>query len=320
MMSTQACEAFAFCGAVAAEFGAMAVMAVTQPHGRLVLLHRRTYSPPLPSRVCSSSCDLGSRHPRLRHGLFGAPSSGAVRGAHLVRAAVEQTAVATPAQELVPYTPGPLDDIFLKIFRGKMSEEVGWDSSKPGYDGLVDIAKRLLLQYRTGEETERATVRVLRSLFPSWLLPLFKQLVAPLGDGKPAAMLCAQVTLATCQWLMGKCTINEVELADGSKIPSGVRVQKCKYLDETKCAGICIHTCKLPTQAFMYGDMGVRLLMEPNYDDFSCQFNFGVDPPPAAEDPALKTPCLAVCPTAASRGSIRDVPTEPQCPQVTANI
>lgn len=33
-------------------------------------------------------------------------------------------------------------------------------------------------------------VRVLRSLFPSWLLPLFKQLVSPLGDGKPAAMLC----------------------------------------------------------------------------------------------------------------------------------
>jgi hypothetical protein len=39
-------------------------------------------------------------------------------------------------------------------------QEVGWDSSKRGYDGLVDIAKRLLLQYRTGEETERATVQL----------------------------------------------------------------------------------------------------------------------------------------------------------------
>lgn len=36
-------------------------------------------------------------------------------------------------------------------------------------------------------------VRVLRSLFPTWLLPLFKQIVAPLGDGKPAAMLCGNV-------------------------------------------------------------------------------------------------------------------------------
>jgi len=104
-------------------------------------------------------------------------------------------------------------------------------------------------------------------------------------------------------------------------MPMQVLVQKCKYLDETKCAGICIHTCKIPTQAFMNGDMGVRLTMEPNYENFSCQFNFGVNLPPAAEDPALKTPCLAVCPTAASRSSIRNVvPTESQCPQVTAHI
>lgn len=35
--------------------------------------------------------------------------------------------------------------------------------------------------------------------------------------------LCAaQVTLATCQWLMGRCTINEVELADGTTLASGV--------------------------------------------------------------------------------------------------
>jgi len=243
----------------------------------------------------------------------------------VTRMALEQkspspAADAMQSQELIPYTHGPLDDVFLKIFRRKMAQEVGWDSSKPGYDGLVDVAKRLLVQYRTGEETERATVRVLRSLFPTWLLPLFKQIVAPLGDGKPAAILCAQVTLATCQWLMGRCTINEVELADGTTLASGVLVQKCKYLDETKCAGICIHTCKLPTQAFMNGDMGVLLTMEPNYEDFSCQFKFGVEPLPAVEDAALKTPCLAVCPTAASRASIRGVPNESQCPQVTASL
>lgn len=97
----------------------------------------------------------------------------------------------------------------------------------------------------------------------------------------------------------------------------------------------------------MNGDMGVRLTMEPNYENFSCQvhinclaflfclllcfnfvenfmfffvlvqFNFGVDPLPADQDPALKTPCLAICPTAASRNSIRNVvSTDSQCPQV----
>jgi len=46
----------------------------------------------------------------------------------------------------------------------ELVQEVGWDSPKPGYDGLVDIAKRLLVQYRTGEETERATVQLIPHL------------------------------------------------------------------------------------------------------------------------------------------------------------
>jgi hypothetical protein len=81
---------------------------------------------------------------------------------------------------------------------------------------------------------------------------------------------------ATTQWLMGPCQLNEVQLPDGSLLLSGVMIQKCKYLDGTKCAGICIHTCKLPTQAFITGDMGVALLMEPNYEDFSCQVFFAL--------------------------------------------
>lgn len=25
-------------------------------------------------------------------------------------------------------------------------------------------------------------------------------------------------------------------------------VEKCKYLEQSKCVGICVNTCKLPTQ------------------------------------------------------------------------
>ncbi|CAM6038223.1 unnamed protein product [Sphagnum compactum] len=233
------------------------------------------------------------------------------------RLAMPRTSTPETCKEKLTYIPGPLDVIFLNVFRSKMVEEVGWDSSRPGYDGLIDVAKRLLLHYPSRQETEQATVRVLRSLFPSWLLTLFKQLIAPLGDGKLGAVLCARVTQATTQWLMGPCQLNEVQLSDGSLLLSGVMIQKCKYLDGTKCAGICIHTCKLPTQAFITGDMGVALLMEPNYEDFSCQFKFGVEALPAALDPALQTGCLSMCPTAASRSSLKQTINETQCPQVT---
>jgi hypothetical protein len=84
-------------------------------------------------------------------------------------------------------------------------QEVGWDSSRPGYDGLIDVAKRLLLHYPSHQETEQATVRVLRSLFPSWLLTLFKKLIAPLGDGKLGAVLCGNFSLFVTLFLHFLC-------------------------------------------------------------------------------------------------------------------
>jgi hypothetical protein len=50
-----------------------------------------------------------------------------------------------------------------------------------------------------------------------------------------------------------------------------VFVEKCKYLEESKCLGVCINTCKLPTQTFFKDHMGVDLYMEPNFEDYSCQ-------------------------------------------------
>lgn len=122
-------------------------------------------------------------------------------------------------------------------------------------------------------------VRILRSLFPPLLLDLYKLLVAPLQGGKVAAIMVARVTAITCQWLMGPCTVNSVDLPDGTSWNSGVSefavlffhysllrsdngcrngwegsplmqvfVEKCKYLEESKCVGICLNTCKLPTQ------------------------------------------------------------------------
>lgn len=227
------------------------------------------------------------------------------------------SSASSPSTDATPYQNTFLDNILYKVFRSRCQEELGWTSSNPEFSGLIEESRRLLRKHRTKTEVEEATVRILRSLFPPHLLPLFKRLIPPLGGGKPAAVLLARVTQATCQWLMGRCSMNEVQLADGSMLQSGVLVEKCKYLEESKCAGICIHTCKIPTQLFISGDMGVPLTMEPNYEDFSCQFKFGVEPPPRDQDKALSTPCLDLCPVAAARQSIRYVPESQQCPQVS---
>ncbi|KAL9248692.1 Beta-carotene isomerase D27, chloroplastic-like protein, partial [Drosera capensis] len=106
-------------------------------------------------------------------------------------------------------------------------------------------------------------VRVLTSLFLPFLLDLYRMLITPRGGGKFAAMM----------------VVNVINLPDGSSRESGVlvssqlmvSVEKCKYLEECKCVGICVNTCKLPTQTFFKHFMGIPLLMEPNFTDYSCQ-------------------------------------------------
>ncbi|KAI5674892.1 hypothetical protein M9H77_05842 [Catharanthus roseus] len=195
------------------------------------------------------------------------------------------------------YKPGLFDDLFLHLFRSKMVQETGWDSGKPGYDGLIEVANRLMIG-RTNSEAKEASIRVLRSLFPPLILELYRILVAPLGGGRVAAEMVARVTALTCKWLMGPCEVNTVDLHDETSWTSGVLVERCKYLEESKCVGICINTCKLPTQSFFKDYMGVNLVMEPNFSDYSCQLKFGVLPPQPENDSAMKEPCLEICPNA----------------------
>ncbi|KAJ7558601.1 hypothetical protein O6H91_04G047500 [Diphasiastrum complanatum] len=180
---------------------------------------------------------------------------------------------------------GAFDRLLLTLFRDKMVQEVGWDSKKEGYDGLIEVSRHLMAKYKTSPHIEEATV--------------------------------SRVTQATCQWLMGPCRVNHVELSDGSLLASGVLVERCKYLEESKCASICVHTCKLPTQSFIKSEMGVPLAMEPNFEDFSCQFKFGVEAPPPHMDEALRPKCLDVCPSAAARIRTQMIGSSEQCPEVS---
>ncbi|GMN52289.1 hypothetical protein TIFTF001_021433 [Ficus carica] len=121
------------------------------------------------------------------------------------------------------YKPGVFDDLFLNLFRSKMVQEVGFDSNKPGYDGLIEVANHMVMKNKSNSDTKEAAVRILRSLFPPWLLELYKMLVAPIAGGKVAAVMVARVTAITCQWLMGRCSVNSVDLPDGTSCASGFK-------------------------------------------------------------------------------------------------
>jgi hypothetical protein len=70
---------------------------------------------------------------------------------------------------------GPLgkrmDQVFLSVFRGKLAEQVGVDSSLPSTDfkAITDLAGAMNARFTNRLEIQRRAHAVLRALFPSWL-------------------------------------------------------------------------------------------------------------------------------------------------------
>jgi len=126
-------------------------------------------------------------------------------------------------------------------------------------------------------------------------------------------------------WLMGECEQNSYITNPSTKlshVPSnitdhstsiqvqsdiyaknqGVLVKRCRVLEESKCASVCINSCKIPTQDFFRKYMGINLTMTPNYENGECQFEFGREPSDEEEEIITSTPCYKLCP---SGGKIR---------------
>eukprot|EP00903_Cladosiphon_okamuranus_P006765 g6597.t1 len=167
------------------------------------------------------------------------------------------------------------------------------------YDDYVALATRL---QAGAPERQREVVRgVLRSVFPEWFPAFYRTLFPP-------SKFSAQVNAFMCPplfgWLVGKS-----ELADGvvdieamqGRGPTQevwrntVKVERCRYLEASKCKGTCMNLCKLPTEAFFRQDLGMPLRMTPNFEDLSCEFAFGQDALPADEDPLMQEPCWTEC-------------------------
>jgi hypothetical protein len=66
-------------------------------------------------------------------------------------------------------------------------------------------------------------------------------------------------------------------------------------LEQSGCASVCVNSCKVPSQRWLGADFGMPLHIRPNYDDFSCTWKFGVEPPPLAQDEAVLVPCFSQC-------------------------
>ena len=244
----------------------------------------------------------------------------------------------------VTVAPSFLDEAILKIFRFKVQEEIQYVSPQSGLLGLLDEGRTFMLRPGVAPSDQHQMLKNTLSWFMTPVLPPFYRLFmsglvpsAERGDPpwlvrgvqalrarlpealaselKPgrqlgpwfyAPALTSFVTPTFFQFLVGPSTVNR--RADGAL--GGLVVEKCAFLQESGCKGMCLNICKVPTQDFFADTLGMPLTVTPNFETQECQWSFGEVPTPLKEDPAWPKGCLVGCPT---RAEVRDRRMELTC-------
>ncbi|MDJ1181760.1 DUF4033 domain-containing protein [Roseofilum casamattae] len=185
-----------------------------------------------------------------------------------------------------------LDRIFIALFTRKMSAALGARTSKKGYEGFVDISKQIM-QGRNALEQQHLVKKVLNSLIPAPILTLLRALISP---NQWVCESNAWFAAHLFEWLVGPCHLEDVEIISENNTSSwqksNVKIEKCRYLEQSGCVGLCINLCKLPTQDFFTQQFGIPLTMNPNFEDFSCDMIFGQTPPALEQEEVFQQPCL----------------------------
>jgi len=190
------------------------------------------------------------------------------------------------------YQDNLVDRAFIWLFSRKMSKALGKGVSQAGYDGFVELSKQIMAGRNARQQQETVAV-VLQSLVPAPILYSIRTLFSPT---KLVCELNAWFATVLFEWLVGPCEVKTVEVSAESgelrQQKSGVHIKKCRYLENSRCVGMCINMCKLPTQEFFTQKFGIPLTMTPNFEDFSCEMVFGQVAPPLEKEDCYQEPCL----------------------------
>lgn len=161
-------------------------------------------------------------------------------------------------------------------------------------------AVKFMLSGASEEEQQKMVQDTLRDLMGP-IVPIFRLFMSGIIPGKNiqigplfyAPYFTTVVTPLFFQFLVGPSKPNSRK--DGQ--PGGLLVEKCKFLQESNCKGLCLHQCKIPAQQFFNEDLGLDLTVIPNFETQECQWSFGEKPLPPEEDPSFPNGCIVGCPS-----------------------
>lgn len=188
----------------------------------------------------------------------------------------------------------PLSQFMIKYFSKVTSKQLGDLPYDGTYEGYVELSREIM-KGRNTEQVQELVAGILDSLLPPQSPERFKQWF-PLN--KRNAEINAWITTLGFKWLVGPSEVQEAEVVfNGEKQvwKSGVKIKKCRYLENSGCVGMCTNMCKLPTQKFFLEKFGLPLTMNPDFETLECEMIFGQEPPPVEQDPVYNQPCFSAC-------------------------
>ena len=166
------------------------------------------------------------------------------------------------------------------------------------YDEFIALCF-LQMQGRDPDGQRDITLGIMRSLMPPGGDKIFRKLFP---TNKFSLELNAVICKIVFAWMVGPMEVESTTENDlGEMIASKVHIKKCRWLQESGCTGMCVNMCKTATQDFFVNDFGLPLTIKPNFEDKSCDFYFGLTPPPIEKDEALTFGCNSTCGTAVVR-------------------
>ena len=185
-----------------------------------------------------------------------------------------------------------LDRLAIGLINTKIAQALNQPPPPPTYEAFVHLSQQVL-PGRTPQQQQDLIAQVLNSVIPAWVLWLIRTIFSP------APLVCelnAWFAARLFQWLVGPCQW-QATLVQGQDQAwrwqkSCVQIEKCRYLAESGCVGMCINLCKLPTQKFFTEQFGIPVTLIPDFETLGCAMIFGQMPPDFATDPAAHQACL----------------------------
>lgn len=234
----------------------------------------------------------------------------------------------TPKQSTLPVNPdgsvdytridaSPISKVLTATIRKLLVEEVGGVDKDPRpwteFGGIMNAVREVNDMDGTARDVQIRAKRVFAGILPAlgigWVPPIWKKFIHPNAPDWFSNWAFVLVFTNLFPWLMGPMEgVDHVDVPTPAwirktfanfpktfRVPQAVKAERCRFLETSQCASVCVNTCKAPSQEWLGEDFGMDLHIQPNYDDFSCQWKFSVKPPPLYEDAAVMVPCFSKC-------------------------